>query len=191
MDAMQAIWERRSIRKFADRPLARELIETVLEAAIRAPSGKNAQPWRFVVLQGKEKDRLVDILEAGVNALQAKGLATGSALPTAHIMRQAPVAILVYNPRQQAGGDRNGTNRYMHLVDTQSIGAAVQNLLLAATGLGLGSLWICDVFYADDAIGARWGRQDELVCAVSLGYPAETPQARPRKPVADITTWLE
>jgi len=191
MNAMQAIWERRSIRRFADRPVPRELIETVLEAATRAPSGKNAQPWHFVVLQGREKDRLVEILEEQVNAIQAQGVSTGSALPTARIMRQAPVAILVYNSRQQPGGDRNGINRYMHLVDTQSIGAAVQNLVLAAGTLGLGSLWICDVFYADAAIGAQVGRPEELVCAVSLGYPAETPAARPRRPVPEVTTWME
>jgi F420 biosynthesis protein FbiB-like protein len=191
MDVMQAIGERRSIRKFTDRPVPRKLIETVLEAAIRAPSGKNAQPWRFLVLQGEKKDQLVDLVQEQVLALQAKGMGTGSALPSVHIMRQAPVAILVYNSRQKRAGDRNGINRYMHLVDTQSIGAAIQNLLLSATGLGLGSLWICDVFYADEAIGAHVGRQEELVCAISLGYPAETPAARPRIPVSEVTTWME
>jgi len=188
---MQTIWERRSIRQFADRPVPRELIEAVLAAATQAPSGKNAQPWRFLVLQGHKKDGLADVLQEQVLALQAKAVGTGSALPTARIMRQAPVTILVYNSRRKPDADLNGTNRYMNLVDTQSIGAAVQNLLLAACSLGLGSLWICDVFYADAAIGAYVGTQEELVCAVSLGYPAEAPAARPRRPVAEVTTWLE
>jgi len=188
---MQAIEERRSVRRFSDRPVPREMIAAVLEAATRAPSGKNAQPWRFLVLQGGPKDRLAATLQERAIALQDQGIATGSALPTARIMAQAPVAILVYNSGQVRNGETGGRGRYLNLVDVQSIGAAVQNLLLAATSLGLGSLWICDVFYADAAIGEWLGIKQELVCAVSLGYPAETPAARPRKPVAEVTSWLE
>lgn len=56
MDISQAISQRRSIRRFEDKPVPRELIEKILYAATLAPSGKNAQPWRFIVLEGKKKD---------------------------------------------------------------------------------------------------------------------------------------
>jgi F420 biosynthesis protein FbiB-like protein len=191
MEVMQAISDRRSIRRFEDRPVGRHLIETVLDAAVQAPSGKNAQPWRFVVLQGAKKDGLVDAMEKQVNSLNEAGFPTGSAAWTAKAMRQAPVLILVFDANWTPGQDRSGLNRYGHLVDTQSIGAAVQNMLLVATSLGLGSLWICDVFYADRAIGELTGVKEELVAAVSLGYAAESPGPRPRKPWQEVTAWLE
>ncbi|MEW6524652.1 MAG: nitroreductase family protein [Bacillota bacterium] len=188
---MQAIWDRRSIRKFEERPVPKELVERILEAATRAPSGKNAQPWYFMVLQGKKKDMLADLMMERVIALREQGVNTGSAGPTARTMRQAPVAILVYNPRWTPDQDRTGFNRFISLVDTQSVGAAVQNITLAATALGLGTLWIGDIFCAEDAVGRWLGMTHELVCAVSLGYPAEAPPARPRKSVAEVTRWLE
>ena len=63
-------------------------------------------------------------------------------------------------------------------------------MLLAAQELGLGSLWICDVFAAYEGL-CRWlGEKSALIAAVSLGYPAESPSARPRKPVSEVTRWL-
>lgn len=62
MDTIKVIEERRSIRKFKNKTVPKETIERLLELAIKAPSGKNRQPWRFVVLQHRKKDDLVDIM---------------------------------------------------------------------------------------------------------------------------------
>jgi len=75
-------------------------------------------------------------------------------------------------------------------VDTQSIGAAIQNMLLAAQELGIGTLWICDVFYAYDELCAWLGQKNQMIAAVSLGYPDEQPNARPRKTVDEVTVWF-
>ena len=72
----------------------------------------------------------------------------------------------------------------------QGIGAAIQNMLLAAHELGVGSLWICDVFYAYDELTAWLGETHRMIAAVSLGYPAESPGPRTRKPVSEVTTWV-
>lgn len=186
MDVMQAISDRRSIRRFQPKPVSRELVEKVLKAAVKAPSGKNAQPWRFVVLEGSKKDELVDVLGSQAEARKESGTAM-----TAKAMRQAPVLILVYDSKFTPGDDHNGFARYMSLVHTQSIGAAIQTMLLAATAEGLGSLWICDVFSAEKEIGQLLGIKEELVAAVSLGYAAESPAPRPRKPWQEVTTWVE
>ena len=190
MNTLEAIDRRRSIRKFQETPVPRDLIERVLAAAIQAPSGKNRQPWRFVVLEGSKKDELVEMLRAGIRRLQEYGVPIGSAEWTAEVMARAPVAILVFNAEAAPDADHGGVNRYPWLVDIQSIGAAIQHILLAATELGLGSLWICDIFCADYAIQEWLGRGDELVAAVSLGYPAEAPEARPRRDAAELVAWL-
>ncbi|MGI6667008.1 MAG: nitroreductase family protein [Bacillota bacterium] len=190
MDVSEAISQRRSIRKFDDRPVPREMIEKMLHAATLAPSGKNAQPWRFIVLEGEKKDEVVDILERSVTSLKEAGLPTGSAEYSARTMRRAPVAIFVLNPRRTAQEFKDRWDQLGCLVDTQSVGAAIQNMLLQATALGLGTLWICDVFFADSEIGRYFDTGDELIAAVSVGYPAETPAPRPRKSWQEVTTWL-
>lgn len=191
MDVMQAISDRRSIRKFEDRPVSRELVEAVLDAAIKAPSGKNSQPWRFVVVRGEQKSRLVDIMERRVALVKASGFNTGSAENSARIMRQAPVLILVFDPYWTPDEVPDRVGRLMDIVAIQSIGAAIQNMLLAATGFDLGTLWICDVLFAQQEIAEFAGFKGGLVAAVSIGYPAESPAARSRKPRQEVTAWME
>ncbi|HHX28602.1 MAG TPA: nitroreductase [Firmicutes bacterium] len=191
MEVMQAIADRRSIRRFEDRPVSRELIEKVLDAGIKAPSGKNKQPWRFYVLQGTKKDELVGIMERGLVQAKAEGRNTGSAENSARIMRQAPVLIMVVESDWTLAEQGGRMGRALNLVDIQSIGAAIQNLLLAAIDLGLGSLWICDVLHAADEMAAFLGLKGGVVAAVSLGYPAESPAARSRKPMDEVVTWVE
>jgi len=182
--------KRRSIRKFTTTPVSREVITQIIAAAILAPSGKNRQPWHFTVLQGEGKERLLNVVEASIQQRESGGVSTGSAPHSARAMRQAPVCVVVHNPQFTPEEDRNGLNRYRSLVDTQSIGAAMQNMLLVAEEAGLGSLWICDVLYAESAINEFLGRSDELVAAIALGYPDEAPAARPRKTLEQVTTWL-
>ncbi|MHB8927621.1 MAG: nitroreductase family protein [Bacillota bacterium] len=190
MDVYEAIAKRRSIRKYKDKPVSRDLVARLLDAAIKAPSGSNRQPWRFVVLEGARKDRLVEIFAAEVQRLREADRDIGSAAESARIMAQAPVAILVYDPLWTPDEDHGGDNRHRALVDTQSVGAAIQNLLLAATAEGLGSLWIADIFVAERQVAEWLGRRDELVAAVSIGWPDQSPAARPRKARDEVTEWI-
>jgi len=108
------------------------------------------------------------------------------------VMEQAPVTVFILNPHgiHPWLAHTIGQN-FDDLVNVQSIGAAIQNMLLAAQDLGLGSLWICDVFYAYEDLLGWLGESCQMVAAVSLGYPDEAPAARPRKPVSEVTRWME
>ncbi|NLY31575.1 MAG: nitroreductase [Firmicutes bacterium] len=183
----EAIIKRRSVRKYQSQPVPRELIGQVLEAATLAPSGKNAQPWEFIVLEGQEKDTIADMMEAGAEQLEAMSGSSGSVRNSARIIREAPVVIMVYNPRKREGA--GPLQQVLWTVDTQSVGAAIQNLLLKAVELGLGSVWICNVLVAREQISTWLGREDEMIAAVALGWPAEEPAARPRKPWQQVTQW--
>ncbi|MBT9136832.1 MAG: putative NAD(P)H nitroreductase YdjA [Firmicutes bacterium] len=189
MEVLEAIASRRSIRKFLSTPVPHLLLEKILEAGTLAPSGKNAQPWDFTVLEGPAKERLLMVLEQAVAAFSEQGRPTGSAPYTIESLRQAPVCIVVYNWRGNPQADHNGLHRYGFLVDVQSIGAAIQNMLLAAVELGLGSLWICDVLYAEREIAILLNRKEELVAVIAIGYAAEEPLARPRKSWREMTKW--
>lgn len=187
MNTIEAIAARRSIRQFKDRPIPDEALRTILMAGIQAPSGKNRQPWRFIVVKGDQRPEMIRIMDEGIQKAKASGDDIGSAEWTSKVMAQAPVTIFVYNPEgiRPWLAHSIGEN-FDDVVNIQSIGAAIQNMLLAALDLGLGSLWICDVFYAYEELSEWLGEKGEMIAAVSLGYPAEHPGARPRKPFDEV-----
>jgi len=189
VNTFEAIEARRSIRRFRPTGIERSVVERVLEAGIRAPSGKNRQPWRFVVLSGEARTHLADLIERSCEAIRAEGGDAGSAPATARIIRQAPVTIMVFATEMPEEWKRfEATARR---VDIQSVGAAIQNMCLAAVEIGLGSLWIADVLYAEEAICTWLARPGEdMVAALSLGVPDEVPDARSRKPLDHVTEWM-
>jgi nitroreductase len=191
MNTLEAIAGRRSIRKYQDKPLPDEVVRQILEAATLAPSGKNGQPWRFYVVREDKRDEMVRVMREGMGHAQEAGVPLGSAEWTARIMERAPVTVFVYN--DDAEVDAFAADVYAmvgSLPAVQSIGAAIQNMLLAAQELGVGSLWICDVFYAYRELTAWLGETHQMIAAVSLGYPDEAPGPRPRKAVSEVTTWV-
>ncbi|HHT67699.1 MAG TPA: nitroreductase [Firmicutes bacterium] len=190
MDTAQAIADRRSIRRFKNDPVKRDVIEQLLELTIQAPSAKNDQPWKFVVTTHEAKTRLVKTLQAALEEADAQGQSTGSLRSSIRAMDEAPVIILVFN-RIRRDDFPEPHNYAKLLVDTQSIGAAIQTFLLAAHDMGLGTLWICDVLYATDRIQEFASCSDELVAAIALGVPAESPQKRPRQEWQSLTTWMD
>ena len=129
-------------------------------------------------------------LQAGLKASSERGIPTGSAENTFRIMREAPVTVFVFNPKDTAPWkEQTIPERIFRIVNTQSVGAAIQNMLLRAQELEIGSLWICDTFSAYEELCAWLGRDSLLVAAVSLGYPAESPAARPRLPLDELVEW--
>ena len=196
---IQAIRNRRSIRAFLDTPVNRQDIEDILQSAILAPSSKNRQPWKFVVVQGAAKTKMLKAFRTGIareesdNALLPQSRKyIEAAKYTVRILEQAPVVILAVNPLGKGVlADLTPEERVYETCNIQSLSAAVQNLLLAATEKGLGSLWICDIFFAYQELCAWLGDQGELIAAVAIGHPNESPSARPRKPLAEVVEWRE
>lgn len=115
MDVLEAIYNRRSIRKYEDKPISEETIKELLGAAMMAPSAGNAQPWQFVVVDDREM--LDGVSDINQYAAMAKG---------------APLGILVC-------GDL-GLEKYAGYW-VQDCSAAIQNLLLAIHAKGLGAVW--------------------------------------------------
>ncbi|UCG89328.1 MAG: nitroreductase [Gemmatimonadota bacterium] len=188
---MEAIATRRSIRKFEDRPIPEVAIQAILTAGTQAPSGKNRQPWRFVVVTGEERAAMMRVMREGIAKALARGRDPGSAERTADAMEQAPLTVFVFNPYGiHPRLTRSIDQMFLDVLDIQSIGAAIQNMLLAAQDVGIGSLWICDVFEAYEELREWLGEEGQMIAAVSFGYADESPGARPRKPVSAVTRWV-
>lgn len=189
-----AIYTRRSIRKFQDKPVSRELIETVLQAGGAAPSAKNRQPWKCVVLGNQSKAEFLDAMEQGIDREEnvcARLPKSRSGLPdaknTLRIMWEAPVLIVIINSNGKSPFTPLDTDeRFAELCDTLSIGAFIENMLLQAQELGLGTLWIANTCFAYEELTAYLAAEGQLIGAVALGYADECPDKRPRKGLGEI-----
>jgi nitroreductase len=181
MELDETLKGRRSIRSYLAKEVPLELVKQVIEAATLAPSAKNGQQWLFTVLIGKPKEKLIDFFRRELEKTSKKiGRENmGSAFSSCSIMEQAPIVIMVWN-----AGER-GWETEIH-----SVAAAIQNMLLKAYSLRLGTLWIGDIFYAQDALKHYLSKPWRLTAAVALGWPAEAPKPRPRKTVDEVAEFL-
>lgn len=190
---MGSIEDRRSIRRFKNAVVERKKLETILQAGLQAPSPKNRQPWRFVVITDKGmKTELVDSMRKEIHMQikeKADRMDIQASLETMDIIDQAPVLILVCYEWGMTEQHDDGVNWQMaakdlEAVELQAIGASVENMLLKAEELGIGSLWCGDILYAYGTIS----KYSELpvVSAVCLGYKDEMPEARAKKSVSEL-----
>lgn len=191
MNVLDAIRNRRSIRIFKKDAIPDELIQKLLETTVLAPSAHNKQPWRFVVLENERKDEFVKLLEEVYSGLIALGEITGSLKRSISCIKRAYAFILVFNAGSSFRASTYKDKKvYEWILDLQSIGGAIQTMILAAHAEGVGTLWTCEILYADDQIRAWLNRKDELIGGVCLGYADENPNARSRLKWNDVTEWL-
>ena len=196
METITAIETRRSIRKYTPDPICREDILKIIGSALKAPSAKNRQPWRFVVVTGESKKGMLLSMREGLLREESDPLLPGSARylsgarHTLSIMEEAPVTLFIINKERKTEDLPVDMESYFYQsANLQSLGACIQNMLLAATELGYGSLWNCDIFFAYREISAWLETDEQVVAAVSFGVPAENPAARPRKSLGDTVEW--
>ena len=202
MNVQQAINSRRSIRKFRSDQIERNILEQIINSATMAPSAKNRQPWFFTVVeQQANKIELLKCLRQGIARLQKENLKLNifrpdieQALETFESMSQAPVTIIVTCRNNSRVSNDDGVKwnlvmKDIEVVDIQSIGAALQNMTLTATSLGIGCLWNCDVLYAYPELSEWLGLKFPIIAAISLGYFDEVPNPRPRISIDEITEW--
>ncbi|OGN95137.1 MAG: hypothetical protein A2Y89_02935 [Chloroflexi bacterium RBG_13_51_18] len=183
MDIFEAIKNRRSIRHYKSDPIDDKVIQTVLEAAHWAPSWGNAQCWRFIVVRDKKiKSEVADTLfKVTVDNEKVENAAAGS-------MKQAPVLIVVCAETGKAGCNEEGvpvTNKggYWFMFD---IALAVQNLLLAAYAVGLGTV-IVGGFDADKVAQIlNMPKEYTVVTMTPLGVPDSKGQVSPRKKLSEV-----
>lgn len=195
---MKEIDESRSIRKYTEQEISDSDIRDILASAINAPSAKNRQPWKFIVVQGDAKKDMLNAFSRGIEREETgdAALLPGSkqhidaAKYTISIMEQAPAIIFVANVMGKGIFEElSREERVFEICNIQSISAAIQNMLLEATHKGLGGLWICDIFFAYQELNEWLNVDGELLAVIALGYPDEFPRARPRKSMEDVTIW--
>lgn len=154
---LQAIYERRSRREFTEDPVRMDDLQEIIKAGIWAPSGLNNQPWRFVIITD--------------STIREKLSATTH---YSHIVLGAQALIGVFLDTDAV---------YDLVKDHQSVGACVQNMLLATESLNLGAVWLGQILKNKDTVNQILGIDDryELMAMVALGHPAHRNQKSNRQ----------
>ena len=194
---IKEIENRRSIRKYKRHEISKEIIEDIIYSATLAPSAKNRQPWKFIVYQGEEKSKLLDVMHQGIKLekithklMPEWAFAIPDAENTVRVMEEAPCLIAVLNTNQKTPFDSiEDEKRIVEICDSLSIGAAIENMILTATSYGLGTLWIANTCFAYNELIDFIETDSQLTGIVAIGFANETPAKRPRKPVADIVEY--
>ncbi|MGQ9470288.1 MAG: nitroreductase family protein [Candidatus Aminicenantales bacterium] len=176
---LELVRSRRSVRRFADRPVEREKILTCLEAARLAPSAENVQPWRFVVIDDQElKQAFASRVFSGIYFVS-------------RFAAKAPVLILIL-ARIDVLANRIGKQIQdvsFYLID---IGIAGEHLVLQAEELGLGTCWVGWFNHRQARKVLSIPRKYKIVNLLALGYPEKRPETpRRRKPLEEIAWFNE
>ena len=194
---ISAIYNRRSIRKFLDKPISQEDIMDIIQSGAKAPSSKNRQPWKYIVVQGNAKEEMLEVFRQGMEReendsalLPQSKQYIAAAKYTAEVMEEAPVIVFAVNSLGKNLLEQlTLEERVSEICNIQSISASIQNMLLAATEKGIGSLWICDIYFAYPELYEWLDSEGQLIAAIAFGYPNEFPKERPRKNIDDIVEW--
>ena len=147
MDVFDCIKTRRSIRNYLEQPIDKMDIDKIIEAAIWAPSGKNGQPWKFKIIVDREIINQISDL-----SIYRKW------------MRGAPCFICVFLDKEKS---------YDYIKDVQSCGAVIQNILLCAHSIGIGSCWVGEIAKKSSLLQniiCIDEKKYEFIGLISLGY---------------------
>ncbi len=161
MDISGIIRQRRSIRRFTQEIPDDASVGKILEAARWAPSGRNNQPWRFLVIRDEAEKK-------GISQFAKQS----------HIITNAPLIILVCLSLKES---------YNRDKDLMGLGAAIENMLLEAHNSGLGTCWLGEILSRKKEVSDYLSLDDtlELMAVVAVGYPDESPKGK-RKHLRDL-----
>ena len=168
-ETIRTIMSRKSVRSFTDQPITAEYMETMLKAAMAAPTGSNIQPWHFVVLT--DKSQYEKVFENNFNMRIFNSAAAVVVFCADTTVTRPPRN----NPDGEPVTRPSGTWR-------DDLGACTENFLLAAESLGLGAVWTAGYPYSDRyaSMKRELGIPDPILpyCAVAVGYPAGDEQPK-------------
>jgi nitroreductase len=159
---IDTILNRRSVREFTDKPVSKEDINIILNAAHWAPSGLNNQPWRFVVIRDRETIQKLS------ECTHYSGIVAG-----------APLIIATFLDNETS---------YNRTKDIEAIGAAIENMLLTCCGLGLGGVWLGEILNQKEKVNSilECPSDFELMSALAIGEPVPKERTSTRRPLSEI-----
>ncbi len=187
MELKEAIYGRRSVRKYDGRPISEEDIKEIIEAGLMAPNASNYQPWYFVAVANPEKIQEVrDVMEKTSEILSPSLTARFEKYPQVvaetkqfiRLLGNAPCCILAFLLKDDAEYQRKETEF------VESVAAALQNMLLTAYSKGISSCWLTGQMEAemDSVLREKFAPdKGKMIALITLGYSDQEPKAPRRR----------
>jgi nitroreductase len=191
-ETLATIHARHSIRQFEPRDLSEDMLMTILDAANQAPSAHNRQSWKFVILEGEARSDLAELVSTASKTFQKP--ASSLLRMAARSIASAPVTVAVINTgdlishgTQLFQVDRDMGYDFFRTMEIQSSAAAVENLLLAATSMGLGAVWLGILYLIKDEILTFLQEPSgEFMAVIPVGHPVRPTQGPGKKPLENV-----
>jgi len=188
-DTLETIARRHSTRSFSSTPISDDDLKTVLTAANQAPSAHNQQSWRFIILRGDKKKGLATLITEHASRFpKASAVLLRMAART---ISSAPAVIAIANTGELIKHgeelfqvEQTLSHDFFRTMEIQSSSAAVQNLLLAATSLGLATVWLGIMYLIKKEILEYLGEPlGEFMAIIPIGYPEKKGQSPKKRPL--------
>ena len=197
-ETLRSIKNRRSVRMFLDRTVSDDDLQAILHAANQAPSAHNQQSWRFVVLKGKVKDELANLVNAKADSFPKPSsvllrLASRSIVSSPVVIAVANSGELITRGTELFKVDKNTAQDFFRIMEIQSSAAAVENLLIAATSLGLSAVWLGVLVLVKNDILKFIGEppEGEFMAVIPLGYAAKAGEGPKKRPLEMVVRHLD
>ena len=180
MELSETINKRCSIRNYNSKEIKKEDLIYIFNSARLAPSAHNKQPWEYLILTGNNKEKFLNMLEENINSKDENTQYEKIFKKSIPFIREAYAYVLVFSCLEE-----NSINDYL------SIGASVENALLAATDRGISSLWVGVILEFSKLINDHYSKNGEkLVTSFVLGYSDDPYFERSRKSLEEIVKLL-
>ena len=208
MDVLELMRTQRSVKHFKPDPVSDDDIRTILTAATWAPNGTNAQPWEFIVIRDQDlKKKIADIYREGLKFLLDHPRRQGFREPdkrtffktmmrkSQHLrdhLEESPVLIIVAMNKEKDNLPRFGVLKATRVEATYtSIMPCVQNLMLAARSLGIGTCLTTAITILEEDAKIALGMPEEtqIIALIPMGYPADDFKPVTRIPAEEFTHW--
>ncbi len=204
MEFFELLRHRRTVRQFTDAAVPQDVLEKIVQAGLTAPSPNDSHPWKIVAIRNQgvlremrgAVEKKLDSLFPKVSGEKKAKLDKVKAFST--VFAQAPLVLAILTRSYRAVIDEllegsvlthDQVNVLRKNPDVQATGALVQNMLLAATELGYGAVWVSGALVASEQIdGLLKGGEFKVQTLVALGKPAVSPQPRP---IPDVKEYLQ
>lgn len=191
MNFLELAKKRRSIRVFEDKDVSNEDIKKILEAGNLAPSAHNKQSWKFVVIRDNSKKKLATMINELSELFPKKSrlllrMASKSINSSPVVIAVLSTGELVQEVSDFGEEYKRDIEKFFREMEVQSASAAVQNMLLQATELGLGSVWLGIVVLVAPQIECFLGIEGKLLAMIPIGYPSKSYVPPKKKSLTDV-----
>jgi nitroreductase len=196
-ETLETISKRHSVRTFARQDISDDDIQMLLEAANNAPSAHNQQPWRFIVTQGEKKQELAHLVTTKSYGFPKPAssllrMAARSIISAPLVIALANTGELIEHGTHLFKVEKRMAYDFFRTMEIQSSAAAAQNLLLAATSLGLSTVWLGILFLIKDEVLQFFGEpKGEFMAVIPVGYAARPSKGPQKMPVEKKVRYLK